>query len=56
MNKKRLRLLKNASWFIAALCMGFLIQDNTKNNPLTAAAFIFIVAGIIFNVLEDRTK
>jgi hypothetical protein len=41
-------------WVIAGVSMFFLIIGNTKNNPLTATAFLFIFAGIVFNIFEDK--
>jgi hypothetical protein len=54
MNKKNLRLAKNICWVVAGISMFFLILGNTKNNPLSVTAFIFIVTGIMFNYLEDK--
>lgn len=54
MTKKNFKLLKNVCWILAAICMFFLILGNTKNNLLSLTAFVFIILGIVFNVLEDR--
>ena len=54
MTKKTLKLLKNICWTVTAIGMFFLLLNNTKNNPLTAAIFIFTIAGIILNLLEER--
>ncbi|MGB4759080.1 MAG: hypothetical protein WBP26_03400 [Candidatus Saccharimonadales bacterium] len=54
MDKKKIRLLKNACWTAAGLSMFFLILSDTKNNLTTINALLFIILGIVFNALEDR--
>ena len=54
MNKKQFQFAKQACWIIAAVGWFILTVNNEKNIPLDIIIFVFIMAGIVFNILEDK--